>query len=87
MATINRLLKECTLGRGRIVSSCECTPEQIAIAQVEDRMHVNSVGFGFVLLPWDLRCKKDPWPAAEAIRALDLVQRPPKGDGILRFSE
>ena len=85
MATINRLLKECALGHGRIVSTCELTPEQIIEAQVRDHMYVTTAGLGYVLLPWDLHCKNDPMTAAEAIRKFDLIQRPPPGDGILRF--
>lgn len=85
MATINKLLKAVILGEGRIVSSCELTEMQIAEAQIEERMHVNTNGFGFVLLPWGLRCKKDGENPGAVIRALDLVRRPPQGDGILRF--
>jgi hypothetical protein len=85
MTSINKLLRECTLGHGRIVCTCELTPEQIQLAMAEGRMHVTSAGFGFVLLPWNERCKKDPLSATEAVRTLGLVLPPPEGDGRLRF--
>jgi hypothetical protein len=59
MTTIDRLLKECTLGKGRIVSICEMTPLQILEARALDRMHVTATGFGFALLPWDQPGSKD----------------------------
>jgi hypothetical protein len=59
MASIARLLRQCTLGKGRIVSVCELTPLQILEAQVQDRMHVTPTGFGFALLPWDQPGGKD----------------------------
>ena len=34
---------------GKIISSNDCTPEEIAMAQAEKHMYVNKDGYGFIL--------------------------------------
>jgi hypothetical protein len=79
------LLQLCSKEGGRIVCTGDLTEMQIAEARVDRRMYVDSDGFGYVLLPWSLRCRRDPPSPGQLIRDLDLVPRPPEGDGRLRF--
>lgn len=64
--TAANFLTRCAEIGGRIVCTGDLSVFQIAEARVEDRMYVDDRGYGYVILPWDLRCIRDAGGRASA---------------------